>query len=87
MKLELYTKAHCSLCDKAQAMIEALRQRQPFALEVHDIRASPSLFERFRYQVPVLALDGEVLLSLRFTDEQLEKALVESGFIPRRVHK
>lgn len=75
MKLELYTKARCSLCDEARALIEDARRRHPFELEEHDIRSSPALYERFRYDIPVVAIDGEVALRLHFTAEQLERLL------------
>lgn len=87
MKLELYTKQRCSLCEKAKVVIAEVQRRHPFDLEVVDIGLSPALYERFRFLVPVLATNGQVLISLQFTAEQLEAALVHSGLIPGEAHK
>lgn len=75
MKLELYTKSRCSLCDHALELLEDARRRHPFELEVHDIRSSPALYERFRHLIPVVAVDGEVALTLRFSAQDLERLL------------
>lgn len=75
MKLQLYTKPRCTLCEAARAMIDDAARRHVFELEVLDITRSPTLYERFRYDVPVVAIDGEVVLTLRFTAEQLERLL------------
>lgn len=75
MKLQLYTKARCSLCDEARAILREAGRRHRFELEEHDITASPALYERFRYRIPLVVMDGEVVLELRFTAEQLERLL------------
>ena len=92
MKLELYTKQRCSLCEKAKVVIEEVQRRHLFDrealdLEVVDIGLSPILYDRFRYLVPVVAWNGQILVSLQFTAEHLEEALVHFGLIPGGAHK
>jgi glutaredoxin len=54
----LYTKAGCHLCDEARAHLEDLAADHDIVLEEIDIRADLALFERYRYRIPVIAVDG-----------------------------
>ena len=54
----LYTKAGCHLCDEARAHLEDLAADHDVALEEIDIRGDLALFERYRYRIPVIAVDG-----------------------------
>lgn len=58
MQVTLYTKAGCHLCDEARAHLEDLAADHPFTLDEVDIRTDPALFERYRYRIPVIAVDG-----------------------------
>jgi hypothetical protein len=53
-------------------MLVRAQARHGFAWEEHDIRDSPVLYERFRYDVPVVSVNGQVALKLRFTEDALE---------------
>ncbi len=59
-EVTLYAKAGCHLCDEARAHLEdALAGRdQEWDLRERDIRLDPVLFERYRYRIPVIAVDG-----------------------------
>lgn len=58
----LYAKAGCHLCDEARAYLEdALADLDhPDAIELDelDIRRDNDLFERYRYRIPVITVDG-----------------------------
>jgi glutaredoxin len=56
--ITLYTKAGCHLCDEARAHLEDLAADHDVVLEEIDIRADLALFERYRYRIPVIAVDG-----------------------------
>jgi glutaredoxin len=58
MLVEIYSKADCPLCDEAKDVIVSVRQRVPFELKVVDIEADPELFARYRYDIPVVFIDG-----------------------------
>ncbi|MDB9529493.1 glutaredoxin family protein [Oscillatoria sp. CS-180] len=53
MKLALYSKPGCHLCEGLQEKLEALSHLD-FALEVRDITTRPDWFDRYQYQIPVL---------------------------------
>jgi glutaredoxin len=55
----LYTRKGCHLCDDA----EALLRRLGYEPAVIDVDSDPALQARYGDEVPVLAVEGEVLLS------------------------
>jgi glutaredoxin len=73
--VRLYTKPRCSLCAKARRVIEEIRTRVDFVLEVVDIRDNADTWERYRHAVPVVTVDGEEFARLRLDAEALEARL------------
>jgi glutaredoxin len=57
MRVTLYTRRNCSLCDKAKAAIRA--SGAAIDLEEIDIDRDPALHARFTNDVPVVFVDGE----------------------------
>jgi glutaredoxin len=78
MHIDVYGKPQCPLCDEALELLEQLSPRFGFELELHNVWADPVLFEKFRYRVPVLVVDGQERLALRFSLLELEAALLAS---------
>jgi hypothetical protein len=54
----LYSKAGCHLCDEARAHLEDAAADYPLDIAEVDIRRDPELFERYRYRIPVITVDG-----------------------------
>lgn len=77
MRVRLYTKQECSLCEDAREQLFRLgnTRQAVFELEEIDIRSSMELFSAYRYDVPVVTVDGVERLKLKFTDDELLKAL------------
>jgi glutaredoxin len=75
MKVDIYSKPHCSLCEQAKAALERVRARLPFELREVDIRSDPDLLERHRYDIPVVLVDGEVVFRHRVDEARLEELL------------
>ncbi|HEY9888429.1 MAG TPA: glutaredoxin family protein [Candidatus Obscuribacterales bacterium] len=53
MKLVLYSKPGCHLCEGLQAKLEALSHLD-FELEIRNITTRPDWFDRYQYEIPVL---------------------------------
>jgi glutaredoxin len=70
-EVTLYTKGGCCLCDEAKAQIRAARDRVEFAYREVDIESDAALFERHRYDIPVVEVDGHRAFKHRLTAEQL----------------
>jgi glutaredoxin len=74
-ELTLYTKRNCPLCDEAQHLLARLGPELGFAVNEVDVETDAGLLRRYRYDVPVLALNGEVLLSAPLEEREVRGAL------------
>ncbi len=75
MVVTLYAKAGCCLCDDARALLEELAAETDFELREVDIRSDPALFERYRYRIPVVTVDGKEAVEGRIGSQDLAAAL------------
>jgi glutaredoxin len=75
IRLTVYSGPGCSLCDKAKLLVERVRRDVPFDVEDVDITTDPDLYARFRYAIPVIALDGQPIMAGKVTEFWLRKAL------------
>jgi glutaredoxin len=74
-QVTLYGKPGCHLCEEAHAVLTAVRERRPFALEEVDITRDPALEARYRERIPVVAIDGREALELVIEASELERCL------------
>ena len=72
----LYTRTDCSLCEKAEAALIALRGPLGFALDPRDVDQDPTLVERYGDRVPVVAYGGRELAEGQIDVRQLRAALI-----------
>jgi glutaredoxin len=79
MRLDFYSKDGCSLCEEARPMVVAAASRHNFLFVEHDIRSSLDLFMRYRHQVPVVEIDGKSVMTLRFDESEVERALLSAS--------
>ncbi|MDQ4071822.1 MAG: glutaredoxin family protein [Actinomycetota bacterium] len=70
-RVTLYGRPECHLCEEARAAVAAARSRREFDLEEIDISLDPRLARRYGERIPVVAIDGEDVLELRFGAEEL----------------
>jgi glutaredoxin len=73
VRLVLYTRPECHLCEDARAVLE--RVGHPF--EEVDIETDDHLLKRYLERIPVVSLDGEELYDF-FVDESDLRARVGS---------
>lgn len=59
MRVVLYSRSGCHLCDAARMVILAERSRVDFAFEEIDIETSDELLKEYGIRIPVVTLDGE----------------------------
>ncbi|WNG48290.1 glutaredoxin family protein [Archangium minus] len=76
MIVRLYSKPNCSLCDQAKGVLERLRERIPFDLVEEDIRADPATFAAWRYDIPVVIIDGRDTFKHRLVESEVEASLL-----------
>lgn len=80
MRLTLYSKPGCHLCDEAKGKIERLRMRgYDLELAERDITTNASLFERYRYTIPVVELEDGRTLEAPISEYKLEQLLAHDA--------
>lgn len=75
MKVEIYSKPGCHLCEVAKAALERVQARIPFELVEVDLTHEPLLRKRHRYDIPVVLLEGEILFRHVVDEAALEERL------------
>ena len=53
----VYSRPGCHLCDEAKAAIESAG-RDRFTLEEINIESDPELLRKYKYDIPVVVIDG-----------------------------
>lgn len=74
----LYSKAGCCLCDEARAYLDELAADTDFEFREIDIRRDPLLFERYRYRIPVITVNGEERLEGRIETHEVRRLLLQA---------
>ncbi|MGH9720867.1 MAG: glutaredoxin family protein [Bryobacteraceae bacterium] len=75
MRVTLYTRAGCHLCEEAKAVLSAARRRAAFDLDEIDIDGDSELRRLYDQEVPVVAIDGTKAFKYRLTVEEFLKKL------------
>ena len=71
----LYTKTNCSLCEKMKAQIKLANCDELYSLEEVDIERDAELFARYRYEIPVLSINGHDAFRYRLTAGDFRRAI------------
>ncbi len=75
VKVEIYSKKDCHLCDEAKAVLARVRARSPFELVELDIESDPKLLEQFKDDVPVVFVDGHKAFKHRVGENDFAQRL------------
>lgn len=75
IRITLYTKRDCSLCDKAKAVLDEFSREFPLAVETVDIESDPSLFAEYKEQIPVVFIEGRKAFKFRIDPAELRRRL------------
>jgi glutaredoxin len=59
MKVTLYSKVDCGLCEKAKTVLQELQREFSFEIEEIDIYKDDRLLEKYQLMIPVVEMDGE----------------------------
>ena len=76
IRLQLYTKTDCPLCDEAKESLELLAARFPIQIEEIDITTNLGLFTKYKELIPVLELKGKRLFVHRIHGRALKRKLM-----------
>jgi glutaredoxin len=75
MKIRVYSKPECHLCDEAKETIERVVKWLHIEVEVIDIEEDPELLNEYRNDIPVIFLDDRKIFKHRVDEEKLKRIL------------
>ncbi len=84
LRLELYTRPGCHLCDDLKILCERLAGEFPIRLVEVNIETDPELRARYDQEIPILFVDGRKAVMYRTTEEALRR-LFRRRLLFRRV--
>ena len=79
-RVRLFTKAGCTLCDKAKMVLQEVVESHPHTLEAVDITDAEHAkwWAKYKYDIPVLHIDDAYWTKHRLNREEAEQALAEA---------
>ena len=76
MRLTIYSKPGCHLCDDMKTLVKrTIQRRADISLEEIDISGDPALLALYALEIPVLLIDGKKAAKYRVTEEELTRRL------------
>lgn len=72
----IYSKKDCHLCDIAKETLLKVQQEYSFSLTEIDIEKDRAAFEKYKYLIPVIEIDGEIAFNYRIDEVELKRALI-----------
>lgn len=84
LRLELYTRPGCHLCDELKMLCKRLAGEFPIQLAEVNIETDPELRARYDQEIPVLFIDGRKAVKYRTTEDALRR-LFRRRLLFRRV--
>jgi glutaredoxin len=58
LRVEVYSRPDCPLCDEAKEVLRGVQQELPFELVDVDVMKDPATASRYAEQVPVVFVEG-----------------------------
>lgn len=75
LNVTIYSKKDCHLCDIAKETLLKVQQELPFSLNEIDIEKDKTAFEKYKYLIPVIEIDGEKAFNYKVDENELKKIL------------
>ncbi len=79
MKVELFTRDGCHLCEDAKAVLERVRRDLPFDFDEIDVDGDPALVEKYGLEVPVIVVGGRKHAKYRLDEAAFRRRLAEGA--------
>jgi glutaredoxin len=82
-RLTFFTRDGCPLCTEARDVVDRLRRHLAFEYEEVDITQHPEWFQEYKWDIPVVHIDGEFAFKHRLEEAELRAAIEAAGREPR----
>lgn len=75
IRVEIYSKPDCHLCDEAKSVLLKVQKKIPFELVQVNIVDDRELFSQYKEQIPVIFIDSRKAFKFRVAEKELVKRL------------
>ena len=75
IKVEIYSKPDCHLCDEAKTVLQRVRSRCPFEMIDVDITNDQRRYNEYKEQIPVIFINGRKAFKFRVDEKEFVKKL------------
>ena len=72
----IYSRPGCHLCDEAKAAISSAGCDDQFVLEEINIESSDELLDKYKYDIPVIVIDGVETFIHRVTPQEFAEKII-----------
>ena len=83
MRLTIYSRPGCHLCDEMKEIVHrvvqssaTLSDTSQISVDEIDISNDPILIDRYGLEIPVLMIDGQKVAKYRVSEEELTKMMI-----------
>ena len=73
IRVDIYSRPGCHLCDDAKEVIERVRRQFPFALQVINIETDPALETAYGTEIPVVTINGNKAFKYRVDENEFAR--------------
>ena len=84
IRVEVYGKRECCLCDDVKATLLRVRRDLPFELREIDIESTPELSAAYGERIPLVVVNGRPAFKYRVDEAALRRRLVDEAAAPER---
>ncbi len=75
IRVIIYSRPGCHLCEEAKNAIQAAECSKEYTLEEINIESDPELLRLYRYDIPVIMIDGIEAFWHRLTPDEFREKL------------
>lgn len=75
IRVDIYSRPGCHLCDEAKSVVEPLREPYALVLRTINVETSADLENRYGADIPVVFVNGEEAFRHRVDRTELERKL------------
>lgn len=70
IRVEIFSKPNCHLCDLAKNTIFDISKEFDLKITVTDITSNQELFEKFKYDIPVVYINNKIAFKHKINKEE-----------------
>lgn len=79
IRVEIYSKPDCHLCEEAKAILKKAQGTYDFELSEIDIREDSQIYEEYKEKIPFIFINGKKAFKYRVDPESLARKLKYAG--------